>query len=66
MRSDFIDRYFVLDAAHSKQRAQQRERPERYSLGFSVLVILTITLLGWAAIGYATLLLIEQIKAFNF
>lgn len=62
MRSDFIDRYLVLDAARTKQRA----RPERYSLGFSVLVILAITLLGWAAIGYATLMLIEQIKAFNF
>lgn len=62
MRSDFIDRYFVLDAA----RAKKRERPERYSLGFSVLVILTVTLLGWLAIGYATLRLIEQIKAFSF
>lgn len=62
MRSDFIDRYFVLDAS----RTRHRERPERYSLGFSVLVILTITLLGWAAIGYATLLLIEQIKTLNF
>lgn len=62
MRSDFIDRYFVLDAS----RTSHRERPERYSLGFSVLVVLAITLLGWAAIGYATMLLIQQIKAFNF
>lgn len=62
MRSDFIDRYFVLDAA----RAKRRERPERYSLGFSVLVILAVTLLGWAAIGYASLMLIEQIRSFNF
>lgn len=62
MRSDFIDRYIVLDTA----RTRQRERPERYSLGFSVLVILTITLLGWLAIGYATVLLIEQIRSFNF
>lgn len=62
MRSHFIDRYFVVDEPQAKGRV----RPERYSLGFSVLVILTVTLLGWAAIGYATLLLIEQISAFNF
>jgi hypothetical protein len=62
MRSDFIDRYFVLDAS----RAKHRERPERYSLGFSILVILTITLLGWAAIGYATMLLIAQIRSLSF
>jgi len=62
MRSDFIDRYFVVDAA----RAKRREPPERYSLGFSVLVILAVTLLGWIAIGYATLSLIEQIRSFSF
>ena len=62
MRSDFIDRYFIADQAHAKHR----EAPERYSLGFSVLVILAVTLLGWAAIGYATLLLIEQIRSFSF
>ena len=62
MRSDFIDRYLLAAAFRTKSRT----RPERYSLGVSVLVILAITLLGWAAIGYATLLLIDQIKAFNF
>jgi hypothetical protein len=61
MRSDFIDRYFIADQAQAKHR----KAPERYSLGFSVLVILTVTLLGWAAIGYATLLLIEQIRSFS-
>lgn len=60
MRSQFIDRYFAAD------EGKVRHQPERYSLGFSVLVILTITLLGWAAIGYATITLIAQIKAFNF
>lgn len=62
MRSHFIDRYFVVEEA----KAKRREPPERYSLGFSVLVILTVTLLGWIAIGYATLLVIEQIRSFNF
>jgi hypothetical protein len=61
MRSQFIDRYFVVDEAQAKHR----EPPERYSLGFSVLVILAVTLLGWAGIGYATLLLIEQIRSFS-
>ena len=61
MRSDFIDRYFVVDEA----RAKRREPPARYSLGFSVLVILAVTLLGWIAIGYATLSLIEQIRSFS-
>lgn len=28
-------------------------RPARYSLGASVLVILALTLLGWAAVGFA-------------
>ena len=61
MRSDFIDRYFIVAAA----KAKRREPPERYSLGFSVLVIVAVTLLGWAAIGYATLRLIEQIRSFS-
>ena len=62
MRSDFIDRYFVVEEA----KVRRREPPARYSLGFSVLVILTVTLLGWIAIGYGTLLVIDQIKSFNF
>jgi hypothetical protein len=62
MRSDFIDRYFIADQA----QARQHKTPERYSLGFSVMVILAVTLLGWAAIGYATLSLIEQIRSFSF
>jgi hypothetical protein len=60
MRSDFIDRYLVVGAA------KRQRPPERYSLGFSVLVILAVTLLGWVAIGYATLLQIQQIKSFSF
>lgn len=62
MRSHFLDHLHVVDATTEQRRAP----PERYSLGFSVLVILAVTLLGWAAIGYATLMLIQQIKAFNF
>lgn len=63
MRSHFLDRLYVVDEHTVHQR---REAPERYSLGFSVLVILAVTLLGWAAIGYATLRVIDQIRAFNF
>lgn len=62
MRSHFIDRYFAVD----ESLARRQQPPERYSLGFSVLVILAVTLLGWVAIGYATLLVIEQIRSFSF